>query len=110
MGRAEHVLDLGVVLGPLVDVFDIETDGRSRGPALEHAGYDLHLIRFPALGRVARLAGPTALQIGLQVVLAQSHSRRTAVNDAANSSAMTFTEGSHREQLTERISAHGRGL
>ena len=92
MGRPEHVLDLGVVLWTLVDVFDIETDGRAGGPTLEDAGYDFHLVGFPALCRVAGLTRPPALHVRLQVAFAQLHSRGTAVDHTADGSAMTLTE------------------
>ena len=55
--------------GALVLVEDHQPDRRPRGLALEYAGQYLHLIRFAALGGVARRARTTAVQVGLDIRL-----------------------------------------
>src|SRR5690606_5041578 len=63
---AEGARDLGVVLAALVGVFDQQADRGAGGLALEHAGQDLHCIRFATLGGIAAGAGLAAIQFALQ--------------------------------------------
>ena len=64
MARPELLRNLAVVLGALVLVEDHQPDRRPRGRALEYTGQYLHLIRFAALGGVARRARTTAVRSG----------------------------------------------
>ena len=107
------VLDLGIVLGALVDIVDHERNRRAGGRLLagrfiqKHAGKDFDRVRFLPLGGEARLAGAAAVQIGLNVMLAQSDAWRATVDDAADRRPMAFAEGGHPEGMSERIEGHG---
>ena len=57
-----------------------------------NAAQDLHLIGFLALGDMAAGAWAAAIKIVLYVGLAQSHTGRTAIDDAANGRAVGFTK------------------
>src|SRR6185312_9705681 len=83
------VLDVGIVLRALVDVLDQQRDRRAGGDlaavvAGEHAGQDLHRVRFLALGREARLAGPALVEVALDVGDIERDARRAAVDHAAD--------------------------
>ena len=86
-----------MILRALILVFDQQTDRRAGGDALEHAGQDFDFVRFAALRGVARLAGPAALEIELDVGLGKRDAGRRAVDDAADRRAMTFAEGGDAE-------------
>jgi hypothetical protein len=71
------VLDLRIVLRALVDIVDHQPD---RGPgrdlngialAREDARDDPHLVRLLALGGEARLAGPPAIELDLDIGFGQ---------------------------------------
>ena len=106
---AIFVLDVGVVLGALIDIVDQERDRRAGGHLLagrfvhEHAGEDFDRVRLLALRGEARLAGPAAIEIGLNVGLAQRNARRAAVDHAADGRPVAFAEGGDPEQMPERI-------
>ena len=67
MSRPEAVHDLRVVLGTLIGVANEHTDGCAGGFALENTGENLHLVRLPPLGGMARGTGFTPIQIVLQI-------------------------------------------
>src|SRR5262249_46308852 len=92
MAGTELVLEGLVVLRLGVGVLDQEADGRAGGPALEHAGEDLHRVRLVALRGVARGAGAAAVHVALDVGLRELHSRRAAVHDAAQRRSMALAE------------------
>lgn len=106
----EPVGNLGVVLGPLIDVLDHEMDWRSGGPALEHAGEKAHLVGFAPLGGVTRLSRSAPLQVLLKVLLIEEKPRRAAVHDAANGGPMALAVGRDAEQPTKRVPGHGGAL
>ena len=68
---AELGFHFGVGLGPGVLVFDPQADRRAEGLALERAGEDLHRVGFLARRDDFGLAGPAAVQVGLDVGLGQ---------------------------------------
>ncbi len=107
MAGAEGVQDVAVVLAALVGVADEQGDGRAGGLALEHAGEDFHLIGFLPLRHMATGAGAAAVEIGLDVGLAQRHARRTAVDHATDGRAMGFAEGGDCKQQAEGVAGHG---
>jgi hypothetical protein len=73
-----------VILRALVHVLDQQPDRRAGGFALEHAGQDARFVRFAALGGVAALAGPAAVQIGFaNRPFGQRQAGRAAVHDRA---------------------------
>jgi hypothetical protein len=89
---AEGLQDVAVVLAALVGVADQQGDRRAGGPALVHAGEDLHRVGFVALRDELAGAGAAAVQIALDVGLAQGHAGRAAVDHAADGRAVGFTE------------------
>src|SRR5262249_3626214 len=102
----ELVLDGAVILGALVFVLDQEADRRPRRLPLEQARQDLHLVGLAPLRREARLAGPAAIEPGLDVGFAQRDARRHAVDDAADRRPMTLTPGRESEEMTEAVERH----
>src|SRR5580704_9507343 len=107
MPGAEAVLDLLVVARPRVGVLDHEPDGRAGGASFEHAGEDAHLVALAALADEVRGAGAPAVDVLLQVRLAQLEPRRTAVDDAPERRAVTLAEGGDREELADGVAGHG---
>ena len=107
------VLDLAIVLRPLIDVVDEDSDRRSgrhlpaRGLVDHHAGEDARLVRLAALGGEARDAGPAPVEFGLDVGRFERNSRRAAVDDAPDPRAMTFAEGGDAEEAPETVVGHG---
>ena len=65
---------------------------RSCGFTLIDTAQNLNHVRFLALGHVAAGAGAAAVQVVLDVGLAQSHARWAAVNHTANGRAVGFTK------------------
>jgi hypothetical protein len=59
---------------------------------LEDATQDLHLVGLLALRHVAAGARAAAIEVVLDVGLAESHARWAAVNHAANGWAVGFTK------------------
>jgi hypothetical protein len=113
VARAEFVADVGIVLGTLVDILDHQRDGRSRrhravgAVILEHAGEDLHLVRFPSLRCETGPPRPSLIQVDLNVLGLKRNVGRAAIDDASESRAMTFTEGGHPEHMAEAVIGHG---
>src|SRR5690606_32048503 len=110
VGGAKLILDLGVVLGALVGILDDHANGRAGGPALEHPGEDLHLVRLPALGGVAGLPGLAAIEVQLQIRLTQFEARGAAVDDATEGKAMALAKGGHREEFSKGVAGQERIL
>src|SRR5207249_7173307 len=106
------VLDLGIVLGALVGVFDQQRDRRSRrhlhtGLGMgHHAGQDFDRIRFLALGGEARLSRTAAVEIVLNVLIGQRDQRRAAVDHAADRDPVALAEGRDPEQMAEGVVGH----
>jgi hypothetical protein len=50
-----------------------------------------------------RCAGAATIHVGLQIRLAESHSRGTAIDDTTHSRAVAFAERRDREQLAYRV-------
>ena len=108
MTGAERVGDVAVVLAALVCIADQQRDRRAGGLAFEHARQDLDLVFFLALRDMARRAGFAAVEFELDVGFAKRHTRRAAVDHAADSGAVRFAEGRDSEKRTERVAGHGR--
>src|SRR5690606_15318354 len=96
--RPEAILDPGVVAGTLVRVLDQPPARRAGRQAFEHARQDTHGVGLLALGCVAGLAGPPAIEVALDVRLGQRHARGTAVHDAAHRRTVTLAERRDGEQ------------
>ena len=109
MAGSIFVFDVGVILGALVDILDHERNRRA-GRNLLAAGFvgkyarkDFDRVRLLTLGGEARLAGPSPVEIGLNVGLGQRNARRTTIDHAADRRPMAFAEGRHAEGMPERI-------
>jgi len=111
--RPVLVLDVGIVLGALVDVVDHERDGRPGRDLFagrfidEHAGEDFHLVRLAPLRGETRLARPPLVEVGLDVGLGQRDAGRAAVDHAPDRDAVAFAEGRDPEKMAEGIERHG---
>jgi hypothetical protein len=81
-----------------------QPDGRPGGPALKDTGKNLYFIGFAALGGMTGFTGFTAIQVDLQVFLAERHSGRTAVDNTAYGEAMTFTKPRYGKEFSKAVS------
>src|SRR5690606_20571704 len=108
------VLDRRIVLRALVDVLDHQHDRRARGHLLasrlvgKHAGHDPDLVRLLPLRGEAGLAGPPAVELALDVRLAQRNAGRATVDHATDRRAVAFAKAGETKQTTERVERHGR--
>ena len=71
MRRSEQVLDGRVVLGFLIGITDQQTNRAAGGHTFKHAGQNLHLIRFLALGGMPASTRLAAIQVALQILARQ---------------------------------------
>ncbi len=110
MAGPEFRGDLGVVLRALILIEDGQANGGARGPALEDAGEDPHLVGLAPLGGMAGFSGLTAVQIDLQVRLGERQAGGTTVHDAADGGPVALAEGGHHEEFTDAVSGHGSQL
>ena len=110
MARAKALGNVRVVLATLVGIADQQRNRRTRGLAFVDAGEDFHRIGFVALGHELAGAGAAAVQIVLDVCLAQLHARRATVNHTADGRAVGFTKIGNRENCAKGIAAHGQRL
>ena len=104
----ELVFDIAVVFRLLVDVLDLECDGRAGGHldasvVLEHAGEDLDGIGLAPLSCIARLARPTFVEKDLYVRFGQCQARWAPIHDAANRWPVALAPGGDAKQVAERI-------
>jgi len=112
MAGTKLVLDLGIVLRALIGVLDQQRDrraGRHLPAGLRmrhHAGKDLHRVGFLALGGEARLPGPAAIEIALDVFDCQRQQRRAAIDHAADRDPMALAEGGDPEHVAEGVEGH----
>ena len=92
VARPKGLKNVAVVFTALISVSYQQRYRRASGFALVHARQNLNCVRLIALRDVAAGAGAAAVQVGLNVRLAQRHTRRAAVNHAANGRAVGFTK------------------
>ena len=71
-----------------------------------HAGQDFDLVRLLALGGEARLAGPAAVEILLDIGLGERDHGRAAVDHAADRYPMALAEGGDAEHVAESVEGH----
>ena len=71
-----------------------------------HAGQNFYRIGFLALGGEARLSGPAAIEIALDVFDGQRQQRRAAVDHAADRNPVAFAEGRDPEHVAEGVEGH----
>ena len=106
MPRTKRLRDVAVILAALIGVANQEANWRACRYALEHAREDFNRVVLLALRHMPRSAGLAPIQIGLNILGGQRHSRRTAVNDATNGRPVRFTKRGDREEMTEGVSRH----
>ena len=106
MARSESLQDVLVILAALIGVVDQERDGCAGGFALIHTAQDVNLVRLLALGDMAAGAGPTTIQILLNVSLAQCHAWGATIDDTADGRAVGFTKVGDGEKCSKRVAAH----
>src|SRR5260370_6747267 len=106
MTRTEPVSDVAVVLRALVGIFDQQLDRSAGRNPVEGPAHDAHQIGFPALRRVARLAGLALVEPVLNVGLGERQPRRNAVDDDTDSRPVAFAPGRETELCAERIARH----
>ena len=92
MAGAKALRNGAVILAALVGIADQQGDGGAGGFTLVHATQDFDRVGLVALGDVAAGAGAAAVQVGLDIGLAQSHAGGAAVDHAANGRAVGFTK------------------
>jgi purine-binding chemotaxis protein CheW len=109
MAGAEGLQQVAVVLAALIGIADEQGDGCAGGAAFEHPREDLDLVSLLALGHVAAGAGAAAVQLGLDVGLAEHHAGWAAVDDTTNGGTMAFAEVGDREEQTDGRAGHGDG-
>ncbi len=63
-------------------------------------------IRLLALGGEARLAGPAAIEIALDLFRAKRNLRRAAVDHAADRDPVAFAEGRDPKHVAEGVERH----
>jgi len=113
MARAVLVLDRRIIFRALVDVVDHQHDRGAGGDlsaacfAHEHAGHDLDRVRLLPLRGEARLAGPAAVEMVLDLGRSERNPRRSAVDHAADRRPMALAEGRDPEKVAEGIERHG---
>src|SRR5262245_8377706 len=107
MTRAILGRDVGVIGAPLVGVTEQDADRRPIGLAVEDARPDFGDVLFLPLRDNARLARPAAAQIGEQVLDAQGHAGRAAVDDAEVARAVADAGRGDAEPFAEGIAGHG---
>ena len=88
MTGPESLKNLRIVLASLIGVGDQQGDGRAGGEPFINARENLNLIAFLALGDEAARSRATPVQIGLYVLLTQSHPRWATIDDATNGFAV----------------------
>jgi hypothetical protein len=110
MAGTEGLQDVAVVLAALVGVADQQGNRCAGGLALVHAGEDLDRVGLVALRDELAGAGAAAVQIALDVGLAQGHAGRAAVDHAADGRAVGLTEVGDCEKGAKGVAAHGEGL
>src|SRR5258708_39037791 len=106
MTGAKTRLDLPVIARALILVRHQKADRRARGLAFEHARQDAHRVGLVALAGVLRRARAPALDVRLQVRLAQRQTRRAPVHHATECGAVALPKARHRKDATECIARH----
>jgi hypothetical protein len=87
----------------LVLIPNQDGDGSPQGFTVHNPGENFTLIRFLTGGGDLALAGATAIQFALDLVLGNFEAGRAPVNDHPNPSPMGFPEGGDPEKLSEGV-------
>ena len=67
VARAENVFNRAVILRTLIGILNQQTNAGPGSHPLEYAGEDFNLVRFAALGSIARCSRTSAIEIVLQI-------------------------------------------
>ena len=67
MAWAENIFNCAVILRTLISVFDQQTDAGAGSNTFKNTGENFDLIRFAALGGIARCPRATTVEVMLQV-------------------------------------------
>src|SRR5688572_26238219 len=109
MRRAVGRFHLRVSVGACVLVQHQDGNRRAQRAALEYAGENLAAVSFVARSDDPALTGPTAIKLALDVFFAQLNSRRAAIDDNTDATAMRFAPGGNAKELAE-AAAHWQTL
>ena len=107
--RPELVAHLVVGAGPLVGVAHQHRDGRAGRPALEDAGEDFHPVLLVARGDDVALAGPPAVELGLDFRRFDGQARGAAIHHRPHCRAMALAPGGHGKKFPKRVRHRGAG-
>ena len=91
----------GIIAGALILVPNDKADRRAQRCTLFQAGENFNTVSLVACSRKRTLAGGPAVKLRLYIVFAQGHAGQAAVNTAAESRAVGFTEGRQFKQGAE---------
>ena len=103
---AEQVGGLGVIAAAGVLVFDHQGDGGAGGPAVQHAGKELDLIRFHAGGGKPVAPRPALVHAEGEEFLVHRHARRHSIQHGPDGAAMALAEDGQGEVGAKRV-LHG---
>ena len=106
VGWAEGHRHFLVILGALVLVAHQPGDRRSEGDVIEQAAEDLHPVVLAAGRGDAALAGPTAVEFGLNRCQIEGEARGAALQDHAHGAAVGFTKGADAQELAKTAAHH----
>ena len=106
MTRTKFVLDVAIVFGPLIDVFDQESDRCAGRLAFKYAGKDFDLIRLISLRRMTTAPGTAAIKVALNICCGQLHTGRATVDNAADCRPVAFAKRRYSENSPKRIARH----
>ncbi|MEY4575098.1 MAG: hypothetical protein RL251_1220, partial [Pseudomonadota bacterium] len=91
---------------PLVNIFDHQRNGRSRGPAFKNARQNPHGIRLLPLRCEARCPGTALVQKWLNVRFGQGKSGRAAIDHCAKRWTVGLSPSREAKNASESIKAH----
>lgn len=80
-----------VVLGSLVLVADYHANWGTEGDTEFRSRLDFHAVLLISRGRQSALTGTSPGHLRLNISLSKLHSRRAAIDDAADGAAVGFT-------------------
>ena len=72
----------------------------------EHARQDANRVRLLPLRREFRLAGPSPIEIALDIGGGERNPRRTAIDHAAERGPVAFAKGRDAKQKAEGVEGH----
>src|SRR6267143_2458428 len=107
---AEAILDLVVVARASVGVINEDADRGAGRASFKHPREDAYLVGFAPLTDEMRRAAAAAVDILLQIRLAEREARRAAVDDATHGGPVALAKRGHREQPANGVAGHGREL